>query len=101
MIDPGLLRRERLRIPLWLTLTGLTLRLLLRVVVALVRVAARYWALTVLLLAAVLLWRRFGGHGLLAAVVVTVAVCAAVLVWWWLLRPASFVTHVSEPVRGI
>ena len=37
VIDPGLLRKERIRIPLWLILTGLTLRMLARVTVLLVR----------------------------------------------------------------
>jgi S-DNA-T family DNA segregation ATPase FtsK/SpoIIIE len=101
IIDRGLIYQERLRVPLWLSVLGVTLRLLARLVVRLVRVAARQWPFTLVLLAAGCVWVRLGVHGLLTAAVLATLVLGAVLAWWWLLRPASFARLVAEPMRGL
>jgi hypothetical protein len=74
IIDPGLVYRERLQIPLWLSLAGLALRALALLLVRLARLALRFWPLTVAAAAALWLWLALGRAGL-----VTVAVVVACL----------------------
>src|SRR4051812_42771174 len=101
VIDRGLIYQERLRVPLWLSVIVLTLRLLARLAVTLVRVGGRHWPATLVLLAAGCVWARLGADGLLAVAVLAVLGLTGVLAWWWLLRPASFARLVGEPARGL
>jgi DNA segregation ATPase FtsK/SpoIIIE, S-DNA-T family len=101
VIDRGLIYQERLRIPLWLSVTGLLLRQLLRALVALVRVGVRFWPVTLVATVALGAWVRLGGQALLTLAAVGTLVLAAVLAWWHLLWPASYVRHVAEPARGL
>src|SRR5689334_22800822 len=100
VIEPGVIRKERFVLPLWVTLLGITLRALARVTVAVVVAGVRFWPLTLVTTAVVSLWRGYGGHGLVAAGLVVVVVGWAVLAWLRLLAPAVFGRVVAEPVRG-
>ncbi len=60
VIEPGVVRKERVLMPLWVTLTGIALRGLTRAVVLLVRVAVRFWPLTLTGAAVTWLWRTHG-----------------------------------------
>jgi S-DNA-T family DNA segregation ATPase FtsK/SpoIIIE len=101
VLDRGLIYQERLRVPLWISVMGLTLRLLARAVAGLARVAVRYWQATLVMLAAGWLWLRLGGHGLFVAIVVAGLTGSVVFAWWCVLRPASFAWYAAEPARGL
>ncbi len=101
VIEPGLIRRDRVHVPLWVTLTGLTLRLFARLILTPLRIGVRYWPATLVLLAAAWLWRRLGGHGLFRTGVLAVLTLGALLAWPWVLRPVSFAQVIGEPARGL
>src|SRR5690349_21466200 len=100
VIEPGVIRKERFVLPLWVTLLGLTVRALLRVTVTVVVAAVRFWPLTVAGSAVTYLWRTGGAHALVTATLLLAAVGWAVLAWLGLLAPALFGRLVAEPVRG-
>src|SRR3954465_11831368 len=90
VIDPGVIRRERFVLPLWVTLLGITLRGLARVVMTLVRTAVRFWPLTFTTAAVAYLWRTHGVHGLVTAGLLVAVLGWAVLAWLRLLAPTVF-----------
>src|SRR4051794_6161687 len=90
IIDPGLVYRERLRIPLWLSLAGVALRALALTLFGLARIAARFWPLTVVVTAGLWLWFAFGRVGFVTVAVLAACLVLAVLAWWWALAPMSF-----------
>src|SRR4051794_9008846 len=100
IIDPGLVYRERLRIPLWLSVAGVALRALALTLFGLARIGARFWPLTVVVTAGLWLSFAFGRVGFVTVAVVAACLVLAVLAWWWVLWPATFARLIEEPSRG-
>jgi DNA segregation ATPase FtsK/SpoIIIE, S-DNA-T family len=100
VLDRGLVYQERLRIPLSLSILGLTLRGLFRAVAGLLHLAYRYPVPAAVVTATAVLWLRLGAHGLAVVAVAAGLLLAAVLVGWQVLLPASFSCFVAEPARG-
>src|SRR3954464_4626347 len=100
VIEPGVIRKERFVLRLWVTLLGITLRALVRVMATLLSGAVRFWPLTVTTAVVVYLWRGYGVHGLLSTGLLVAVVAWAMLAWLRLLAPAVFARVVAEPVRG-
>src|SRR3954452_10916005 len=100
VIEPGVIRKERFVLPLWVTLLGITLRALTRLVVTLVLAGVRFWPLTLTTAAVAYLWRVHGTHGLVTAGLLVAVLGWAVLACFRLLAPIVFARLVVEPVRG-
>jgi DNA segregation ATPase FtsK/SpoIIIE, S-DNA-T family len=100
VIEPGVIRKERFVLPLWVTLLGITLRALTRLAVTLVLAGVRFWPLTLITAAAAYLWRVRGVQGLVTAGLLVAVLGWAVLAWFRLLAPTVFGRLVGEPVRG-
>jgi hypothetical protein len=90
IINPGLVYRERLGVPLWLSLVGVAVRALALALVGLARLAVRFWPLTAAATAGLWLWLALGRSDLVTVAVVAACLVLAVLAWWWALgrRPS-------------
>lgn len=96
LVTPGLFIKQRVVIPLWVTMPYYAARWTIRKLARLVVRLARIWPVTVPVLTGLVLFVRYGWHGpaLLAAGL------AAAGVGWQQVHPVSFDTYVTRRARG-